>query len=99
MLWRFFGSRPKLSLVTALVLVHFDQSKSFARCFGLQGFSENLLLQLAVSVQEVEGVLDEPSELKTKAAFVLHFRYTFALQNLERLQLWCSPAVVPSTPA
>ena len=53
----------------ALVLVH------------LQSLCENLLLQLAVSVQEVEGVLDEPSELKTKAAFVLHFRYTFALQK------------------
>jgi hypothetical protein len=47
----------------------------------LEGFGENLLLDFAVSVQEVEHVLDEPSELKTKAAFVLHFRYTFALQK------------------
>ena len=67
MLSRFFGSRPKLSLVTALVLVH------------LESLGENLLLQFVVSVQEVEHVLDEPSELKSKAAFVLHFRYTFAL--------------------
>ena len=61
MLLRFFGSNPKLSLVTALVLVHFER------------FSENLLLQFVVSVQEVEHVLDEPSELKTKA----EHRYSF----------------------
>ena len=63
-----FRVKPKAEpRYSALVLVH------------LQSFSENLLLQFVVSVQEVEHVLDEPSELKTKAAFVLHFRYTFAL--------------------